>query len=145
MSSYLSERLALCGTIDPDSYGAGSYPSDAVSMQRFERAVFILAVGTLGAGGTVDLKLQQSDTAGGTFTDLAGKAIDQLQQASGDDDKQAVVEVRADELSVGNSYVRGMVTVGTASCYVALISLGGDARFVPSADQELSSLAQTVR
>lgn len=145
MSAYLSEQLAVVATIDPDAYSAGTYDSDAVDMSKFERAMFVVAAGDLGTSATIDFKLQESDQAAGTYTDLVGKAITQLTQAGADSDKQAIVEIKADELAEGKRYVRGRLVVGVAASDAGVVAFAGDARRRPVTDDDLASVDEIVR
>jgi hypothetical protein len=145
MSSYLSERLAIVATVDPDAYSAGTYDSDAIDLSKFERVLFVVAVGDLGTNATVDFVVQESDAAGGSYANLAGKAITQLTQAGSDADKQALVEVKADELSEGKRYVRGRLTIGVAACDAAILALAGDPRNCPVTNVDLATVDEIVR
>ena len=145
MASHLSERIAFCATIHPDALDVGIHVSNAVSLQQFGNALFVVCVGSLGGGGTVDFVLQEAESETGTFVNMATKCMTQLNQTSGDHFKQAIIEVRADELSPGKSFVRGVVTVGTSNCNVSMVCFGGDPRFAPAGDQMLPSLVEIVR
>ncbi len=92
--------------------------------------------------GTVDFKITEADTAGGSYTDLSGKAITQLTTA--DDDKQTVVEVSAAELGAGKRYLKGALRTATAASDVAVIALGIDARNEPASDNDLASVDEIV-
>ena len=144
-NSTFSDRVAIVGAIDPDAYSAsGSYDklTDAIDMSRWGRAAFIVAAGDIDDTGTVDFKVSQCATSGGTYTDLSGKAITQLVTA--DDDKQAVVEVSADELGAGMRYLKGNLQTATAGSDVAVIALGLDAREEPASDNDLASVDEIV-
>ena len=141
----LTQGLAIVATVDPDATTAGAVNSDAVDMQKFNQAIFIVMAGTLGSSATLDMKLQDSDASGGTFTDITGFAITQLTQAGTDDsDKQAAIVIRADQLNADARYVRAVVTVGTATSDVAMIALGSDAVYKPASDYDLASVAELV-
>ena len=56
----LSERLAVVATIDPDAYGPGAQSSDTIDMQYFDRVMFVVLAGDLGASATLDFKVQES-------------------------------------------------------------------------------------
>ena len=139
----LSERLAVVATIDPDAYGIGEQSSDTIDMQYFDRVMFIVLAGDLGALATLDFKVQES-ADGSTWSDLSGKSITQLTQAGGDSDKQAIVEVKADELSAGYRYVKGVMTVGTAASDCGMVAIAGDLRYSPAEDYDLSSVDEIV-
>jgi hypothetical protein len=144
MSNALYEELAVAAKVNPASYSPGTQDSDAVDLAAFRRVMFVLEVGTIGASGTIDFKLQQSDTSGGAYTDIAGKSITQLTQAGGGSGKQAIVEIRADELADGKRFVRGRVTIGTAATPLSVVALAGRPRFAPVADQDLASVAEII-
>jgi hypothetical protein len=140
----LTESVAVIGTIDPASLSVGAHNSDVIDMSKFERVAFVLLTGTLGASATVDLAVKYDTASGGSFANtLAGKTIAQMVKAT-DDNKQAVIEVKADELPEGARYLRGTITVGTAASQAALVVLGGDAKYGPAKDHDLSSVAQIV-
>jgi len=111
----MSEYLAIVATIDPDAYATGTQLSDAIDMSVHQRVMFIVEAGALGASATLDFYVMESATSGGTYTRVSGKNITQLTQAGTDSDKQAVVNVSADELSTGMRYLKGSLRVGTAT------------------------------
>jgi len=139
----LSEQLAIVATIDPDAYGTGTQSSDIVDMKYFDRVIFIVMAGDLGASATLDFKVQES-ADGSIWSDLTGKSITQLTQSGGDSDKQAIVEVRADELSAGYRYLKGVMTVGTAASDCGMVAIAGDLRYSPAEDYDLSSVNEIV-
>lgn len=142
-----SEAAALVATVDPDALTAATHTSDWVDMQDFERIMAIVAVGTLGTSATVDAKLEQAtDSSGSGAKDITGKAITQLTQAGSDDDKQAIINCKADELDVENDfrYVRLSITVGTATSDGAGFVLGLEPRYAPASDRDLASVDEIV-
>ena len=146
-SEQLSERLAVVATIDPDAYSAGAENSDAVDLSKFNRALFVLMVGDLGVSATVDFKLQWAATSGGSYTDISGKSITQLTQAGSDDNKQALIEITAEELAAVDTtaqFVRGVLTIGTTACDAGMVALAGVARHHPASDDDLASVDEIV-
>lgn len=132
-----SDRVRVVGVIDPDAYAADTYETGWVSMAEFESIMAIVLAGTLGASATLDAKLEQaSDSSGTGAKDITGKAITQLTQAGTDDDKQAVINCRAEELDIDNGFthVRLSMTVGTATSDAGAVILGLDARYQPEDD-----------
>ena len=144
MNARIFDRLALVARVNPASVAPGTADSDAVDMSGFRRALFALAAGAIGAGGSVDFTLQSAAAPGGPFSDVPGKAIATLTQAGGGSNQQALIEIRADELPDGARYVRGRVTIATAASLVAVIALAGEPRFAPVDGQDLASVAQTI-
>ena len=144
-NSTFSERVAIAGAIDPDAYTANATYgklTDAIDMSKWGRVAFIVMVGDVEDTGTVDFKVTECATSGGTYTDLSGKAITQL--TTDDDDKQAVVEVSCDELGSGARYLKGALKTATAASDAAVIALGLDAREEPASDNDLASVDEIV-
>ena len=141
-----SERAAVAAVIDPDNNSAAAYTSAYVSMSTFNQRLAIVQTGTLGSSATVDFKLvQATDSSGTSVKDISGKAITQLVKASNDDD-QAVINCRSEELDVANGfdYVAMTLTVGTATSDASAIMLGMSPRYAPASDNDLASVQEIV-
>ena len=96
---------------------------------------------------TLDAKLQQAQDASGTGAkDLTGKAISQLTQAASGSARQALINVRPEDLDVTNgfAYVRLTVTVGVAASLTAAQLLGVNPRFAPGDASNQAAVAQIV-
>lgn len=142
-----SERVAIAGVIDPDANTAAALTSDYLDMRKFGSAIAIIMAGTLGASATLDAKLvQATDSSGTGVKDITGKAITQLTQAGTDDDKQAIINCRADELDVDNSFthVAIVMTTAVATSDSGAILLGLDPRYAPANDNDLASVDEIV-
>jgi len=144
MVERLSEALPIVACIDPDAYGTGSQVGDEIDMLYFERVIFVVMAGTLGALATLDFRVQEATTSGGAFSNLTGKAITQLTQAGTDSDKQAIVEVKADELTPNYRYLRGILTIGVATSDAGMVALADTARWKPGSDLDLASVDEIV-
>lgn len=140
----LSEQLAVVATIDPDAYTASTVLTDAIDMSKFRRVMFIVMAGELGASATVDFKVTECATSGGSYTDLSGKSITQLTQAGSDDDKQVIVEVAAAEMGSGKRYLKGSLTIGTATSDAGVIALASVGRHKPENANDLASVDEIV-
>ena len=141
-----SERAAVAAVIDPDANTAAAYTSAYVSMSTFNQVLAIVQTGTLGSSATVDFKLvQATDSSGTSSKDISGKSITQLVKASNDDD-QAVINCRSEELDVANGfdYVAMTMTVGTATSDCSAIMLGMTPRYAPASDNDLASVQEIV-
>ncbi len=140
-----SEVAAVVATIDPDAYGTGEELSDAIDMSKIDQVLAVVMAGTLGSSATLDAKLTQATTSGGTYKDISGKAITQLVKAT-DDDKQALINCRAEELDIDNDYrwVKLSMTVGTATSDAGALVLGFGERYGPAADGDLASVDEIV-
>lgn len=140
-----SSRATIAAVLDPISQAAATVTTGWVSMATYDAICAILQTGALGTGATVDAKLEQATTSGGAGAkDITGKAITQLTEAGSKDNKQVVINCRADELDVagGFAYVRLSVTVGTAASLINAVILGFDARYQPAT--AATSVDQTV-
>lgn len=141
-----SEALAVLATCDAASVGAGTVTSGWVSASTCAAFLVLLATGVLGASATVDAKLQQAQDSSGTGAkDISGKAIAQIVKASGDN-KQALINLRAEELDVNNgySYFRLSITVGTAASIVGAAILGVFPDYAPASAFNQAAVAQIV-
>ena len=146
-NSLPSERVAVLATIDPDALTAATHTSDWGDLTKFGTGMAVIAVGTLGTSATVDAKLQQATDSSGTGAkDITGKSITQLTDAGSDDDKQAIINIRAEELDVDNSFthVRISLTVATATSDGGAVLLGLDSRHGPASDNDLASVDEIV-
>ena len=142
-----SESVAILGTVDPDVLTAAAHTSDYVDAGMFESIMAVIMAGTLGSSATFDAKLvQATDSSGTSSKDITGKAITQLTQAGTDSDKQAIINVRAEELDLANSFthVALTITVGTASSDGGGILLGLNPRFGPASDNDIASVDEIV-
>jgi hypothetical protein len=138
----ISEQLAVVAALDPDSYSADTYYTDAVDMKYWERVMFILNVGDMASTATVDFGVVEGSTTSPT-TAITGKSITQLTQAGTGNDKQAVIEVRAEEMDPDNRYVRGKVTVGVGACDVSVVAIA-EGWHKPASDFDLASVDEIV-
>lgn len=139
-----SEQQALVGIIDPDAYTAATYLTAAIDMSKFESIQAIVSVGDLGTNATVDAKLTASATSGGTYSDVTGKAITQLTQAGSDDNKQAIINLRGEELTEGLRFVKLSMTVATATSDAGAFVMGANPRVGPASDNDLSTVDEIV-
>jgi len=147
MNTLGSECVAVGGMIDPDANTAGALTSDYVSMNDFETVMAVIMAGTLGASATLDAKLvQATDSSGTGVKDISGKAITQLTQAGTDSDKQAVINCRAEDLDIDNSFthVAIIMTTATATSDSAAVLLGLNPRRAPASDYDLSTVDEIV-
>ena len=123
----LSNQQQLVAVVNPVSQAAGNADTSWIDMASWERLQAILLTGVLGASATVDFSVRQAtDNAGAGAKALSpAKSITQMVKAS-DDNKQAIIEVKASDLDLANSfrYVSFRTTVGTAASLIAVAVLG---------------------
>ena len=127
----LSERLAVVSVIDPDNRASSTTLGDAIDMAYHRKVIFIVATGVMQSTRTVDFVLTESATSGGTYTQISGKSITQLTGV--DDNKQAIINLSAEEMGEGMRYVKMSLRVGgvtgTAANDTFAIALAGRTRF----------------
>jgi hypothetical protein len=147
----LSNKLAIVSVIDPDNYTTGTYTGDAIDMQMHRRIMTIVAVGDFTADGTagkVDCVLTESATSGGSYTQISGKSITQLTRAGSDSNKQAIINLSADELGTGMRYVKVSLRVTIKGADGATITLADNSRFTHAVNTttfgDLSSVDEIV-
>lgn len=142
----LAELLSTLATIDPVSQGAGTITTGWIPASTHERFLATLQTGIMGASGTVDAKLQQATDSGGTGAkDITGKAVVQILKAAGDN-KQAHINLRAEELDLANSftYFRLSVTVGTAASLISAVVQGGVPKTAPASAFNQVGVVQNI-
>lgn len=141
----LCENIAIVGMIDPDAYAAGTYTTGWIDMKLFHQLMFAVQAGTFGTDATLDFKLQEAkDSSGTSSQDLTGKSITQFTDAGTDDDKQAIVNMRADELSDGYTHVRGSLTIAVAAVDAGVLAIGGQPRYLPASNFDATTVDEIV-
>ena len=142
----LSQALALVDCIDPDAYTTGTQDGDIIDMSKHARVVFIVMAGTLGSSATLNFAVWGS--AASTMTSQAlitGKSITALTQAGTDSDKQAIVEVTAEEVGAqGYRYIQGTLTIGVATSDAGVVTLADHSRYAPASESDLASVDEIV-
>lgn len=137
------EHCSVIACIDPDAYGTGAVDSDEIDMSKFNAVMAIVMAGTLGSSATLDFKFQGATAEGGAYGDISGKSITQLTQAGTDSDKQAIVFLRGEDMDTGDRWVKGVMTVGTATSDCGVVILGWP-KYLPATDFDLSSVDEVV-
>ena len=139
ITEQLSQALSIAAAeLDPVSQGVATVTSGGVDMSKFERVLFLLMVGSVGAAGTVDAKLQESATSGGTYTDIAGASITQITASN----KIATLEIKATQLSSGKTAVRLSLTVAVNAVLIAVLPIAGEAKQKPASAQDVAAVVQ---
>ena len=145
-NSKASEMLALLATIDPATQAAGAVSTGWVSVANHLGFLELVQTGVLGTSATVDAKLQQAlDSSGTGAKDISGKAITQIVKATGDN-KQALVNVKPEELDTVNGFgfVRVIVTVGVAASITSAQLLGVNPRYAPADLGNQAAVVQVI-
>ena len=147
MSKQPSEMAAVVAVIDPDANAAATITSTWVPMKNFEMLMAIVMVGDMVSTSTVDFKLQQATDSSGTGNkDISGKAITQLTEAGVDDNKQAVINLIAEELDVngGFDHVAMVMTTAAAASDSGAAMLGFEPAIAPASDNDISTVDEIV-
>ena len=148
-----SEQVAVLAAIDPDEYTAADATpvlSGAVDMSKWGALMAVISLGDVAATVSVDAKFTQATTAAGTYKDVSGTSITTL--GGGDDNKQVVINLLAEDLDMTNGYdnVKLSVTVSdsaspdAAKADVCATVLGFYPRFGPASDNDLSTVDEIV-
>src|SRR5437763_9991613 len=122
MQQWGHEEWGIVATIDPTNNNNNTFLSDAEDMSKFSEVMAMLILGAIDI--TIDMKLRDSATSGGTYADISGKAITQLTGGT-QDNNQYIIGLKAEELNAGTQFVKVSVTVanGTSSL-ICLCVLG---------------------
>ena len=142
-----SQGVAIVGVIDPDANGTGTLTTGWIDMAALRGLMAVIMVGDLGTSATIDAKFEQATSSGGAGAkDVTAKAITQLTQAGTDSNKQAVINLRAEELDRNNGfrYARLSMATGTAASDSAAVVLGFNARYGPASDSNVATVDETI-
>lgn len=142
-----SELLSILATVDPVSQAVGTVTTGWISVANFHALMTILETGALGVAGTVDAKLQQAlDAAGTSVKDITGRAIVQFTQVGGGSAKQALLNLKPEDLDIANGYgfVRLSITVGVAASVVAAQIIGLNPRYADADAFNQAAVTQII-
>lgn len=143
-----SDEWAVIATIDPDAYATGATTSDVIDMQNFDQVAVVVMAGALGTSATLDCAVHYDTASNGSFTNkVTGAEITQLTDAGTDSDKQAIINVSAEEVAAmasGARYLRVAMTVGTATSDAGAVIFGRSANYGPSSDFDLASVDEII-
>lgn len=146
MTNYkFSEDVAILSVIDPDAYTAATYTGDYADVEYFEAFGGVLLVGTIAASGTVDFSLVQATSATGAGVKaITSASITQATTAS--NDKQYIINLRADQLDVANGFhfVAPKMIVGTAAADTGAFILGFKVKHGPASGHDLASVTSII-
>ena len=145
-SEWYHQKMAIVGTVDPTaSTTAGTVWTDAIDMDVFEKAIFIVQTNTVAANTTLTLTVYSDDaTATGGMTNAVATST---ALGNANDDSQIWVEVDTEDFDVDNRhrYCRGALVVGgtggTIDHYSCVV-LGANCRYHPASAYDLATVAQ---
>lgn len=128
-----SDRAALVGVIDPQS---ATTAKSTGWVKATENMLAVISAGAFATSATLAAKLEQATSdAGAGAKDITGKAITALTEAGTDDNKQALINLRAEELDVENDfdYVRLTLTPAVDAVLIHGQLFAFDANYQPHA------------
>ncbi len=144
-NALFSQQVAVVGIIDPDAYAASTVTTAWIAAKDFAQYMAIIMAGTLVTNAVLSAKLQEATDGSGTgAADIAGKAITNLTEAGTDSDKQAIINLRRNELSQGCTHFRLSMTLATAGGDAGAIVLGGQPRQNDASDNDLAAVDEIV-
>lgn len=147
LNALASELAAVIGNIDPDAYAAGTVTTGWIDASTFHQFMAIVQAGDLGVSATLDAKLEQASDGSGTGAkDVTSKAITQLTQAGTDSNKQAIINLRPEELDIANGFnhFRLSMTVAVATSDAGAVVLGVNARQGAASDNDATTVDEIV-
>lgn len=132
----LKEALSIGAPYVPIDTAPGTVLAGPLDMQKFNRGMFILQLGAFAGASTVAFKLTESDTSGGSYTDVSGGGGTTLAVAG----KCATIEFRASQIS--KRFVKLSITVGVANAVVCCIPIGAQAEHKPATVNDSAIVVQ---
>jgi hypothetical protein len=138
----LSQGLSIAAAVSPQTLNNSNANSgNGIDMSKFRRAMAVVLVGSVTAGGSLTAKLQSAATSGGSFSDISGSTITAITTSN----KQATIEIRDDELPAGQQWLRVVLTEGGSQNVVcAAVLLGGEGDWKPASKQDPAAVAQRL-
>jgi len=131
-----SQRAAVVGVIAPIS-ASSVQTSGWIDSTLFHNYLALVQLGVLGASATVDAKLQQATDSSGTGAkDVTGKAIAQFTKVNTDDGKQALINLKQEDLDFANGFkfFRLSITPAVAASLIGGAVMGMDPRYGAASD-----------
>jgi hypothetical protein len=133
----ITQRVGLAGPINPQVVNNQTKTTTGIDLQQARRAFFILEIGAVVGGGSINAKLRES-TDNVTFTDLSGNNVSMTSLTTAN--KQYTFEVRADQLT--KRYVQLSITeTGSQNVNVAVIGYGDEGIHKPNSAQNDASVS----
>lgn len=137
-----SEAIAVLAKLTPASVAAGTATIGPFNAGLLGRVMFLLQIGAIAGGATVDAKVQAAPTSGGTYVDVPGAAIAQVTVSAG---KVEQIEVKGETLAALGlgPFVRLQITVANAAVILSGLAVSGHVSYSPASDLN-TPIDQTV-
>jgi len=139
----LTQRIGLMAPVNPQTINNQSKLAGGVDMSKFHRALFVVEIGAVTGGGSINLQLVEDTAIGlGTNTNLAGTNTSMTGLTTAN--KQYTLEARADQMT--KQFLGLKITeTGSQNVVVSVVALGDEANHKPgSAQNDASVVSQTV-
>ena len=127
MKFSLHQFLKAVTGLVADNHAAGTVNGPGIDRRGFEEALVVLNSGANGTGGTVNVKVQESEDDT-NWDDIAGAAFAEITEANDN-----TVYVGRLNLVVRKRYLRLVATVGVAACDLGAEVVLGAAKQLPVA------------
>jgi hypothetical protein len=121
----LTQALGFCTEVDPQVINNTSKTAGPIDMSKFKRALFVVNVGAVTGGGSLNFQLvEDTQSSLATATNLAGNNVSQTGFTTAN--KLVTFEARADQMT--KRYLGLKVTeTGSQNVNVCVIGFGGEA------------------
>lgn len=140
LNAKISEGLKLISILSPQTVANTPVYSTAIDMSKFDRVYAVFGLGNM-AAETIDCSLEQ-DSAVGFGSPSALVAATQLAaHATNNDNKQIILEAKAEDLAAGETHVRAKVVTGGATGGPVSVMILARPRY--SNESALTSIAET--
>jgi hypothetical protein len=128
MKFSLHQFLKAVTGLVANSHAAGTVNGPAIDRRGFEEALVVVNSGANGTGGTVNIKVQESDVSDSGFADITGAAFVEITEANDE-----TVYVGRLNLVGRKRYLRLVAVVATAACHLGAEVVLGAAKQLPVA------------
>jgi len=134
----LTQALGFCAEVDPQVINNASKTAGGIDMSKFKRALFVVNVGAVTGGGSLNFQLVEDTQASlATATNLAGNNVSQTGFTTAN--KLVTFEARADQMT--KRYLGLKVTeTGSQNVNVCVLGFGGEAVEKPGSANNAASV-----
>lgn len=135
----LTQRIGLMAPVNPQTLNNSNRTAGGVDLSKFKRAIFIVEIGAVTGGGSINLQLVEDTAIGlGSATNLAGNNVSMTGLTTSN--KQYTLEVRADQIT--KRFVGCKITeTGSQNVVVAVVAMGDEANAKPGNAQNDASVS----
>jgi hypothetical protein len=138
----LTQGLSVADVLNQQSVNNASISSAGIDMTKFRRAMYVIQAASLGAAGTLDGRLQSCSAANfaSGVHNIAGTNLTQITTSTTPGNNAvATVEIRDDQLTAGDRYLRLQLTGGGNAITVGAVGLGGEGDWKPANKNDVNN------